>query len=230
VTPAFNIQPSVIFAAGPKHHQLIPSWLLHFGVLGVFGVALIDSSPIPLPVPGSTDALILLLGSHGEMPWLLALSGVAGSVLGGYLTWKTGKKGGEAMLDRYVNQRYRSRIDRWVKGHGLRSVAIAALLPPPIPLLPFLLAAGALGVTRRQLFIALGGARSVRYGIEAALAIIYGRRILHWANKYLAGWSNIILYTFLGLLAAGILFGLWKYKHDQQRFAPKDQHAGAPAA
>lgn len=220
----------MIFASTKKPTRLVPGWLLHFGVFGVFGVALVDSSPIPLPVPGSTDVLILILGAHGEFPWLLALAGVAGSVLGGYLTWKAGKKGGEAMLERYVRKRYRSHIHRWVKGHGIRTVALAALLPPPIPLLPFLLAAGALGVTRRQLFIALGIARSLRYGAEAALAVIYGRQILHWANKYLAGWSNIILYTFLGLIAAGILFGIWKYRHDQHRQASPDQHPSARPA
>ncbi|MGB6868941.1 MAG: hypothetical protein WBD93_04965, partial [Acidobacteriaceae bacterium] len=82
----------MIFAAKGKPHRLISPWLLHFGVFGVFGVALVDSSPIPLPVPGSTDILILILGAHGEMPWLLALAGVLGSVIGGYLTWKTGQK------------------------------------------------------------------------------------------------------------------------------------------
>lgn len=198
------------------HHRLL-SWVIHFGAAGVFLVALIDSSPIPLPIPGSTDVLILILGARGEWPWLLALSGVAGSLIGGYLTWKAGKKGGEAMLDRYVNQRYRSRIKGWIKGHGLRSVALAALLPPPIPLLPFLLGAGAFGVTRRQLFIALAVARSLRYGAEAALATIYGHQILHWANRYLAGWSNVILYTFTGLVAAGILFGIWKYRREQHK-------------
>lgn len=219
----------MIFAASTRHH-LIPPWILHFGVLGVFGVALVDSSPIPLPVPGSTDVLILLLGARGGLPWLLALAGVAGSLLGGVLTWKTGQKGGEAMLERYVSKRYRALIKRWVKEHGIRTVALAALLPPPIPLLPFLLAAGALGVTRRQLFIALGVARSIRYGIEAALAILYGRRILHWANRYIAGWSNVILYTFLGLVAAGILFGIWKYKHDQRGSASPERRPNAHAA
>lgn len=217
-------------AARHAHHRLIPAWVLHFGAAGVFLVALIDSSPIPLPIPGSTDILILILGARGEWPWLLALLGVAGSVLGGYVTWKTGKKGGEAMLDRYVRQRYRSRIKGWVKGHGVRSVAVAALLPPPIPLLPFLLSAGALGVTRRQLFIALTLARCLRYGAEAALATIYGHQILHWANRYLSGWSNIILYSFLGLLAAGIAFGIWKYRHDQHQNGAQDRPANARAA
>jgi membrane protein YqaA with SNARE-associated domain len=215
-------------ASRHARHRLIPAWLLHFGVFGVFVVALIDASPIPLPVPGSTDILILILGARGEWPWLLALAGVAGSLAGGDFTWAAGKKGGEAMLDRYMKQRLRRRITGWIRGHGIRTVVIAALLPPPIPLLPFLLGAGALGVTRRQLFIALGIARSIRYGAEAALAMIYGRAILHWANRYLAGWANVILYTFLGLIAAGILFGIWKYKHDQHR--TEAPHADARAA
>ena len=216
-------------AAAHSKHRLIPAWLVHFGAAGVFLIALIDSSPIPLPIPGSTDVLILLLGSRGQWPWLLALCGVTGSVLGGYLTWKAGQKGGEPMLDRYVNKRYRSRIKGWVKGHGMRSVAFAALLPPPIPLLPFLLSAGALGVTRRQLLISLTAARTLRYGAEAALALLYGHRILRWANHYLAGWSNIILYSFIGLVAAAAIFGIWKYRHDQHKndSSQDTQHAQA---
>ncbi len=217
-------------AASHSKHHLIPAWIVHFGVAGVFGIALLDSSPIPLPIPGSTDVLILLLGARGEWPWLLALAGVAGSVLGGYLTWKAGKKGGEAILDRYVRKRYRSRIKGWVKDHGIRTVIVAALLPPPIPLLPFLLSAGALGVTRRQLIIALALARSLRYGAEAALAVIYGHRILHWANHYLAGWSNVILYSFLGLVAAAAIFGFWKYRHDQHKSSGSEDKQHAQAA
>ena len=171
---------------------------------------------MPLPIPGSTDILILILGTHGESPWLLAPVAIAGGLIGGYLTWSAGKKGGETMIDRYVPSRFRKRITGWVKEHGLLSVCLAAMLPPPIPLLPFLLAAGALGVTRRQLFIALGIARTVRYGGEATLAAAYGRPILRYFDRYLAGWSSVILYTFLGLMVAAIIFGIWKYKHDQR--------------
>lgn len=210
-------------------HRLIPAWVLHFGLAGVFIVALLDAAPIPLPVPGSTDLLILVLGAHGESPWLLAPVAIAGSLIGGYFTWGTGKKGGEKMLERYVPRRFRTHITNGVRNHGLLSVCLAAMLPPPIPLLPFLLAAGALGVTRRQLFIALGIARTVRYGAEAALAARYGRPILRLMNRYLAGWSSIILYAFLGLLAAAILFGIWKYRRDQREEAP-DRTARAHAA
>lgn len=209
-----------MYLAAPKaaqhtHHNLIPAWVLHFGLAGVFAVSFLDAAPFPLPIPGSTDVLILILGAHGEPAWFLAPAAILGALIGGWTTWKTGKEGGEPMIDRYVPARHRARIKRWVKNHGLLSVCIAALLPPPIPLLPFLLAAGALGVTRRQLFTALGIARTIRYGGEAALAMLYGRQILRWFNRYLAGWASVILYTFLGLLVAGIVFGIWKYRHDQ---------------
>ena len=199
------------------HHRLIPAWVLHFGLAGVFLVAFLDASPIPLPIPGSTDILILVLGTHGENPWFLAPSAIAGSLLGAWFTWKAGQKGGEAMLERYLSKGLRSRIARWIHHHGVLTVCLAALLPPPIPLLPFLLAAGALGVTRKQLFTAIGIARTLRYGAEAALSLVYGHQIIHWFNHYLAGWSSAILYIFLGLLAATALFGVWKYRHDQRR-------------
>jgi membrane protein YqaA with SNARE-associated domain len=219
----------VYFAAKASgaHKRLVPAWILHFGAAGVFAVALLDASPIPLPIPGSTDILILILGAHGEWPSLLALCAITGSLIGGYLTWKTGKKGGEAMLDRTMknHKRLRGRLTRWIRSHGIASVCIAALLPPPIPLMPFVLGAGALGVTRRQLFIALGIARTLRYGAEAAVAVVYGHQILHLWGQYLSGWSSIILYSFLGLLAASILFGVWQYRRNQHQ-----HHAAAHAA
>jgi len=208
-------------AARHAHHRLIPAWVLHFGLAGVFAVAFLDAAPFPLPIPGSTDILILILGAHGEPAWFLAPCAIAGGLLGAWLTWKAGQKGGEAMLDRTVPQRFRSRMKNWVRHHGVLSVCLAAMLPPPIPLLPFLLAAGALGVTRKQLLIAIGIARIVRYGGEATLAMIYGRPLLRWFNRYLAGWSSVILYTFIGLLVAAVVFGVWKYRRDQRATSPR---------
>jgi membrane protein YqaA with SNARE-associated domain len=216
-----GVQIIVIFAApaGARHahRRVVIHWLLHFGVAGLFVVALLDAAPVPLPIPGSTDILVLILAVHGVSPWLLAPVAITGSLIGGYLTWSAGKKGGEAMLDRTVPAHFRSRLRSWVQRHGVLSVCLAAMLPPPIPLMPFLLGAGALGVRRRQVLIALGIARTGRYGAEAVLGIFYGRRMLRAWNHLAQGWSSTILYTFLGLLAAAIAYGIWKYRRDQQR-------------
>jgi membrane protein YqaA with SNARE-associated domain len=210
--------------------HVIPVWLLHLGFGGVFAVSFLDACPVPLPIPGTTDIFVLLLAAHHALPWLVALSAIAGSLCGGYLTWAAGKKGGEAMMERFAPKRFRQHITRWVEKHAILSVCLAALMPPPVPLLPFLLTAGALGVTRRQLFTALGIARTIRYGAEAALGVIYGRRILRWWNHHLAAWSQPILWTFLGLLTAGTLFGIWKYRHNQRGAGARAKQAStAPA-
>jgi membrane protein YqaA with SNARE-associated domain len=213
-------------ASGHSSHGL--HWLMGFGTLGLFGVSLIDSSIIPLPVPGSTDLLLILLVVHGANPLFAAVAAIAGSILGGYLTWAAGAKGGEAALHRYLPKRFARRLSGWVENNGTLAVTTSALLPPPFPLMPFLLAAGALGVSRKKFFISFSLARTLRYSLVAWLAAIYGRAVVRAFRHYLSGWSTTIMWVYLGLVAAGILYGLWKFRHQQrQTVAP---HAAALSA
>jgi len=196
----------------PAHQPLMPHWLTHLGIPGLFFVAVIDSSVIPLPLPGSTDLLLLWLVSHGGDPWLLALCAIAGSILGGYTTWEAGRKGGEEALSRYVPARLLGRIVGWVERHRILAVFLPALLPPPIPLLPFALAAGALGVSRIRFLIVYGAARTLRYSFIAWLGVAYGRKIEHmWAGT-IQKWSTPLLYVFAGLLVASVSYGIWKIR------------------
>lgn len=212
-------------AGAPRRH-LLPHWLIHFGLVGVFAVSTIDASVIPLPLPGSTDLLVLILASNGGNPWLLAIAAIAGTMIGGYLTWQAGKQGGEAMLQRYVPERYLKRVGRWVRRHGMFTVAAACLLPPPVPLMPFLLSAGALGMTRNHFLISFGAARVLRYSLIAWLGATYGRPVIRAWSRYMAGWSDVVIWTFVGLVIAAVLFGIWKYRHDQRR-QKKTAHAKA---
>jgi membrane protein YqaA with SNARE-associated domain len=200
----------------PVHHAPVPHWLTHLGTLGLFAVAVIDSSVIPLPLPGSTDLLLLWLVSHHGNPWLLATSAVAGSILGGYTCWSTGKKGGEAALQRYVNARLLKRISRWVEKHAILSVFLPAVLPPPIPLSPFLLASGALGVSGKRFVIIFGAARSVRYAVVAWLAVVYGRRMVRLWSATLDKWSSTLLWAFAGMALTGICIGIWKLRSQRK--------------
>jgi membrane protein YqaA with SNARE-associated domain len=198
------------------HHSPVPHWLVQFGVLGVFVVSALDASIIPLPIPGSTDVLVVLLAARHSSPWLLVVAAAGGSLLGGYLTWSAGKRGGEAMLERHVPKRFLAALTGWVKRRGVISVATASVLPPPIPLMPFLLAAGALGVTRKQFLWSFAIARTARYAVMTWLGVTYGRHVLRLWSHYLSGWAVVILWVFLGFLAAAILFGIWKYRHDRR--------------
>jgi len=191
---------------------MMPYWLTHLGPLGLFAVAVIDSSVIPLPSPGSTDLLLLWLVSHSGNPWLLAPCAIAGSMLGGYTTWDAGRRGGEAALRRHVPARILGRIIRWVERHRILAVFLPAMLPPPIPLLPFAVAAGALGVSRQRFLAVYGAARSLRYSFIAWLGVVYGRRIVLMWTGVLQAWSTPLLCVFVGLLAIGICYGIWKIR------------------
>src|ERR1035441_4539805 len=111
--------------------QFAPYWLTHLGALGLFSVAVIDSSVIPLPLPGSTDLLLLWLVAHSGDPWLLAPCAIAGSILGGYTTWHIGRRGGEEALRHYVPARLLVPIVGWVERHRILAVFLPAVLPPP---------------------------------------------------------------------------------------------------
>jgi membrane protein YqaA with SNARE-associated domain len=165
--------------------SLMPHWLTHLGALGLFSVSVVDSSVIPLPLPGSTDLLLLWLVAHRGDPWLLAPCAIAGSIVGGYTTWLIGRRGGEAALQHYVPSRLLGRVVQWVQHHPILAVFIPALLPPPIPLLPFALASGALGVSRSRFLVVFGAARSLRYSFVAWMGVVYGRKVvrLFWNIK-----------------------------------------------
>jgi membrane protein YqaA with SNARE-associated domain len=190
----------------------MPHWLTQFGAAGLFSVSVIDSSVIPLPLPGSTDLLLLWLVAHSGDPWLLAPCAIAGSILGGYTTWQVGSKGGEAALRHYVPARLLRRMRGWVERHRILAVFLPAVLPPPVPLLPFALAAGALGVSRQRFIAIYGAARSLRYSFVAWLGVAYGRRIVRTWSGTSQEWSTPLLCVFLALMAVGICYGIWKVR------------------
>jgi|SRR5580658_1001868 membrane protein YqaA with SNARE-associated domain len=206
------IRQPTLFLASIKHPPSMPHWLTHMGALGLFSVAVVDSSPIPLPLPGSTDLLLLLLVAHGGDPLLLGPMAIAGSILGGYTTWQVGRRGGEAALRHYVPVRLLVRVVGWVDRHRILAVFLPALLPPPIPLLPFALASGALGVSRRRFLAVYGAARTMRYSFIAWLAAIYGRRIVRLWSGSLDKWSTPLICVFVGLLVIGVCLGIWKLR------------------
>ncbi len=206
------LRPQARLLAPHIHHSLLPSWLVHMGALGVFCIAVVDSSVIPLPLPGSTDLVLLWLVAHGGDPWLLAAMAFAGSLVGGYTTWDVGRRGGEAALRRYVPARILRRIVAWVKHHPVLAVFLPAVLPPPIPLLPFALASGALGVPRSRFLIVYGAARTLRYSLIAWLGVAYGRRVIRLCSGSLQKWSAPLFWVFVGLMVAGACFGTWKIR------------------
>jgi hypothetical protein len=76
--------------------------------------------------------------------------------------------------------------------------------------LPFALASGALGVSRRRFLVVYGSARTLRYSLIAWLGVVYGRHAIRLWSGSLQKWSTPLIGVFAGLLIAGTCFGIWK--------------------
>jgi membrane protein DedA with SNARE-associated domain len=90
--------------------------------------------------------------------------------------------------------------------------------------MPFLAAAGALGVTRGRFLSAFTVARSARYALVAWLGVMYGHQMVHWWNQYLARYSGAIGWGILALFLAAFAWAVWQWRRTGAR------HAEAQAA
>jgi len=151
--------------------------------IGVFVLAALDST-LFFSLPFGIDAAVIILSARmGRLAWIVPLIATAGSTAGAALTFWMGVKIGENGLDRYVAPGRLKSIRERIRTKGAVALAVLDLIPPPFPFTPFVLAAGALEVDAWMFFVTLAVCRIVRFGLEAALAKVYGYRILTWLDS-----------------------------------------------
>lgn len=187
------------------------AWARRVGGPGLIVLGIIDNSAIPLP--GSQDAMTIVLAASERTWWpYYALMATVGAVVGGYITYRLARKEGKAILEKRVQRRKAQRVYDTFEKWGFGAVLIPALLPPPLPMFPFLLAAGALQYSRSKFVTALAIGRGIRYTLLAFLAARYGRQILRWMVEYR---QPILLFG----IAAGVAFALYallRYKRSKR--------------
>jgi membrane protein YqaA with SNARE-associated domain len=185
------------------------SWLRHLGGVGLVLLGLADNSIVPLP--GSMDVLTILLAArHSKLWWYYAFMATVGAVIGGYITYGLARKGGKEAFERKLSKKTAKKVFNRFERWGFFAVAVPALLPPPFPIVPFLLAAGALQYSRRKFVGALALGRGVRFTIVAGLGAIYGRHIVRFFSRY----YKPALFTLIGLaVIAGIVSVVQYYRY-----------------
>src|SRR5688572_25503726 len=129
---------------------------------GAFLLAALDSSLVFF-LPFGIDAVVIYLAARNEnVFWVYALLATAGSVAGAAVTFWIGRKAGDEGLERLVPARRLERVRARVRKGGAVAIAVPAVLPPPFPLTPFILACGALEVSPWRFFATFAGARLAR--------------------------------------------------------------------
>jgi membrane protein YqaA with SNARE-associated domain len=188
--------------------------LRHLGGVGLILLGLADSSVVPLP--GSMDVLTIYLAArHHQLWWYYAVMATIGAVAGGYITYSLARKGGKEAFERKLSSKKAAKVFERFERWGFFAVAVPALLPPPFPIVPFLLAAGAMQYSRKRFLAALALGRAVRFTIVAGLGAIYGRHIVKFFSQY----YKPALFTLIGLTVVAGGFSLFQYYRYKNRTA-----------
>lgn len=155
---------------------------IRLGGLGLLGLGILDSSFLFMPLGNDLLIVALTARRHGLMPYYAAMASV-GSTLGALLVDLVFRKGGEEMLARHLPPKRMEYIKRKVRKRAAWALIIACLAPPPFPFTPFVMGASALQYPRKRLLAIIMGFRMVRFSVEGALAIWFGRHILSLAHS-----------------------------------------------
>ncbi len=186
-------------------------WISRMGGPGLILLGIADNSLLPLT--GSMDVLTIYLAARHSEPWpYYAVMATIGAVAGGYITYVLAKKGGKEALEHRLSKKNANklccRFERW----GFGAVAVPAMLPPPFPIVPFLLAAGALQYPRRKFLVALTFGRGVRFTVIAGLGAFYGSAIVGFFSQYYK--SALAVLIGLAILgSAATLLEYYRMKH-----------------
>jgi membrane protein YqaA with SNARE-associated domain len=171
------------------------------GVWGIGGLAIIDSTSIPMPI----DALLIDYVAHDHARFLLyCFMAALGSAIGSLLPYYLGRAGGELFLLKRINrERYESLRDRFERQEFL-AIMVPAMMPPPMPVKLFEFAAGVFEMKPVWFFSAIFVGKFVRFLIWAIITITYGPTILHTITRalhrhlgYVLGASGIVIVLLL---------------------------------
>src|SRR5438874_3648980 len=110
----------------------LTSMFRHLGALGLFFLAILDSSP--LPTFGGPDILIAILAASHRDPWYeYAAVATAGSVIGAYFTFRVARKAGSAYLNSKFGEGKVSAILKAFNKWGTGTLVASTAVPFPFP-------------------------------------------------------------------------------------------------
>lgn len=166
----------------------LSEYLITYGAFGLFAVAFLDSTFVPLP--SSADALMILLSTTNPS-WMVlyAFMATSGSALGCWVLYLISRRAGSRALNRFSEAK-RQRVKNWIEKYDAFAVLVATLLPPPFPFKLFVVTAGVFRFSLLRFMLAIIVGRAFRFLLEGYLAVRYGSQAKEILTKY---------YPFIGL-------------------------------
>lgn len=187
----------------------LSDYLIAFGPFGLFAVAVLDSSFVPLP--SSADALMLLLtAAHPRWMVFYAIVATAGSTLGCWMLYSASRRAGRRALNRFSESKQK-RVKELIDRYDVLSVLVASLLPPPFPFKLFVITAGVFRFSLTRFIVAIVVGRGFRFLLEGYFAVRYGAQAKVFLAKYYP-WIGLGLAVMI--IAGFVIRSLWKRRSD----------------
>ena len=165
------------------------------GVWGLGGLAFVDSGFFPVP-PTMDLVLVGYVAADPGKLLLLSFAAALGSALGSLIPFYIGRAGGELFLLKRINrERYERLRNRFEKQEFL-VIMIPAMVPPPMPLKLFQLAAGVFEMKPLLFASAIFAGKFLRFLAFALITRWYGPAIVRTVGE--------AFHQHLGFVVAGI--------------------------
>jgi membrane protein YqaA with SNARE-associated domain len=201
------LEIAVRLAPRAKPHPVSYATMLrHLGGIGLFAIAVVDSSP--LPTFGGPDILTAIFAARHVEPWYYyAAVATVGSVVGAYLTYRAAHIAGADYLQKKFGKRRVKKGLAYFEKWGTGGLAVSCAVPFPFPTSTLFAAAGVLKYPARKFLGVVTICRAARYAMIALIAFHYGRhftRALSHPGQYY-GWIVGIMIVLAGLIATAVL-------------------------
>lgn len=172
----------------------LSEYFIALGPFGLFAVALLDSTFVPLP--SGVDALMILLTTANPR-WMVvyAVIATAGSTIGCVILYSISKRAGGRALKRFSPSKQK-RVKELIERYDVLSVLVASVMPPPFPFKLFVVSAGVFRFGLLRFTLAIIAGRLFRFLLEGYLAVRYGEQAKEVLARY---------YPWIGLGLAAII-------------------------
>ena len=128
------------------------------------------------------------------------------SVAGSYIGYLIGQRWGRQLLDRFAKQKHVHKLEALTTKYGTAGIFIAAF--SPIPCKVFGWVAGMGEMDKRSFIVAGLFGRGLRFGLEALLIGIYGKKALDAINTFL---DNELLIAVGMIVSITIAYFAWQW-------------------
>ena len=193
-------------AARRRSTRTFAAMFQHLGAMGLFSLAILDSSP--LPTFSGPDILTAILSAAHRNPWYeYAAVATAGSVIGAYLTFHLARRAGSAYLESKFKKGRVTKFLKLFKQWGTGTLLASTAIPFPTPTSMFFAAAGASDYSQGKFLTVVFFGRAARYSLIALVADHYGRhfiRVLRHPTQYW-GWLVVLAAIIAAVIVAGVL-------------------------